>query len=186
MAELDGIRIPRDARQPLSYLSERLGQQGFAAADQPVRVPELSGWGRQLLLVPFVHPGEHGLFVMGIESRLIGQSQIMLHIITPLGNGGRVETSTLRGLEDVVRPPGVDIRVVTDADSVEEIWSRHRLALTRHERSARASVEGASWQRHAAAAYDAWLIAAVRSNRLTLNRAGDAYQIVESRRAHWI
>ena len=114
---------------------------------------------------------------MGIESRLVGQSPIMLHIITPLSGERRVETSTLVGLRALGRPPNVDAQVVADADTVEEIWSRHRLALTHHERSERLAVAPGEWRVHAARAYEAWLQSALSAQRLTLSAAGDAYVI---------
>lgn len=177
VTELDGVRVPLDARQPLAYLSERLGRLGFAPADLPVRVPSVSSRGCRLMLVPFVHREERALFIMGIESRWVGASQIMLHIITPLRGGRRVETSTLPGLREVMRPPEVEIRIVLDAESVEEIWSRHRLALTQHERADRDPIEPPSWRLHAARAYEDWLQAGLRSNRLMLDASGDAYRI---------
>lgn len=177
VAELSGVRIPLDARQPLAYLSQRLGRLGFRPADFPVQVPAVASWGQHLLLVPFVHEEERALFVMGIESRLVGTSQLMLHILTPLTSGRRVETSTLAGLQEVIRPPGVQVKVVLDAGSVEEIWSRHRLALTAYERSDRESVDASEWRRHAASAYEAWLQSALRSNRLMLDSSGDGYRL---------
>lgn len=178
VAALEGAKVPLDARQPLAYLSERLTRLGFTVADLPVRVPAVSGVGRQLLLVPFVHEDENALFVMGIESRLVGESQIMLHILTPIAGRRRVETSTLSGLEHVIRPPGVEVHIALDASTVDEIWSRHRLALTRYERSARESMAPGEWRRHAALAYEAWLQAALRSNRIMLDGRGDAYRIL--------
>ena len=174
--------IPVDARQPLAYLSERLTRLGFDAADPPMRVPSASSWGRHLVLVPFVHAGERALFVMGIESRLVGGSPLMLHILTPLQGGRRVETTTLPGLEAVALPPEVELRVVLDANTVEEMWSRHRRALTEFERDLRERVEPSEWRRHAAAAYESWLSSALRSNRLELDPAGDGYRIRTRRR----
>ncbi|MEL6184794.1 MAG: hypothetical protein AAFU79_09235, partial [Myxococcota bacterium] len=158
--------------------SERLTRLGCTVADLPVRVPAVSGLGQQLLLVPFVHLDERALFVMGIESRLVGESQLMLHILTPISGRRRVETSTLAGLEHVVRPPGVEVHIALDASTVDEIWSRHRLALTRYERASRELIEPEDWRRHAAVAYEAWLQAALRSNRITLDGRGDAYRIL--------
>lgn len=181
VVELGGVQVPLDVRQPLAYLSERLGRLGFTPADLPVRVPAVSGWGRHLLLVPFVHEAERALFIMGIESRLVGSSQIMLHILTPLAGSRRVETTTLAGLDEVIRPPGVEVEVALDANTVEEIWSRHRLALNRYERAARATVAPTEWRGLAALAYEAWLQSALRSNRLELDPSGEAYRIHRAR-----
>lgn len=177
VADIDELRVPLDARQPLAYLNERLSALGFERADLPVRVPSVQGLGRQLLLVPYVHPSEHALFVMGIESRPVGPSQIMLHILTPLQGDSRVETSTLPGLDQVAPPPGVDARVVLDADTVEEIWSRHRLALNEHQRADRAPVPSGRWREFAAAAYEAWVQSGVRAHRLVLDGTGERYRI---------
>ena len=99
----------------------------------------------------------------------------MLHIITPLSGGRRVETTTLEPLESLIRPTDVDVRVVLDAESVEEIWSRHRLALNNHERAERVSVDPDHWRDLASSAYEGWLQAAVRSQRLQLD--GEMYKV---------
>lgn len=177
VSALDGVRVPLDARRPLAYLGDRLGRLGFVPADLPVRVPTVTGFGRRLLLVPFVHERERALFVMGIEARLVGESPLMLHVLTPLREGRRVETTTLAGLDGVPRPPGVDIRVALDAETIEEVWSRHRRALIAYERAEREPVEVGDWRRHAALAYESWLQAALRSSRLQLEASGDAYVI---------
>jgi hypothetical protein len=78
----------------------------------------------------------------------------------------------------------VSARVVLDAETVEQVWSRHRLALTEHERADRAPVDPAAWRRHAASAYEAWLQAGVRARRLTLATDGDGYRIVARPGAH--
>lgn len=171
--ELDATRIPLDARQPLAYLSERLAACGF----EPAGVPSLVGRVRRLLLVPFVHLEERALFLMGIESRPLGPSQIMLHIISPLGGGRRVETTTLQGLESLVQPVGVEAGVVLDADTVEEIWSRHRRALTRHPRDLRLPIDPGEWPKYVEAAYEDWLRAALRARVLKLDSSGERYRI---------
>lgn len=185
VTELDGAKVPLDARQPLAYLAERLGRLGFVPADLPMAVPTVTGWGRRLLLAPFVHPDEHALFVMGIEARWVGGSPLMLHVVTPLKGNRRVETSTLPGLRQIARPPGVDARVVLDAATVEELWSRHRLALNHYERAERQPVAPEDWRRHAAAAYESWLQVALHDRRLRLEATGEAYVLADKRR-RWV
>jgi hypothetical protein len=169
--------IPADAQRPLDFLTDKLSSLGFEVADLPVRVPALQSFGYRLLIVPFVHRDEGTVFLMGIEAGLHPRTQLMLHIITPLSEGRRVETTTLEPLEGLIRPKDVDVRVVLDAESVEEIWSRHRLALNNHERSARAGVDPDHWRELASAAYDGWVQAAVRSQRLQLEKNGEMYKV---------
>jgi hypothetical protein len=114
---------------------------------------------------------------MGIEAGLHPRTQLMLHIITPLSGGRRVETTTLEPLDGLMRPKDVDVRVVLDAESVEEIWSRHRLALNNHHRSDRIAVDPDQWRDLASAAYDGWVQAAVRSQRLQLEKNGEMYKV---------
>jgi hypothetical protein len=115
---------------------------------------------------------------MGIEQHLLPRSELMLHMITPLTGKRRVETTTLGMLETLARPPDtVDFRVVLDADTVEEIWSRHRLALSTHQRSERQVITPLEWRDHAAAAYDAWVQSAVRAQRLQLESNGQTYRV---------
>jgi hypothetical protein len=168
--------IPADARRPLDYLTEKLRRLGFAPADLPVRVPALQSVGHQVLLVPFAHPEESAIFLMGIESRL-PRTELMLHIVTPLKDGRRVETSTLAALRHVRPPESVDVRVVTDAESIEEIWSRHRRALMQYERSERLAIEPEGWKVPIAQAYDAWVEAAIRARRIQLSRDGSTYRL---------
>ncbi|MBK6689215.1 MAG: hypothetical protein IPG45_32410 [Deltaproteobacteria bacterium] len=169
--------IPSDAQKPLDQLTTKLRAMGFEVADLPVRVPLLQGFGYRLLLVPFVHPDESTFFLMGIEAGIHPRTQLMLHILTPLSEGRRVETTTLAPLDDLRHPAGVDCQVVLDANSVEEIWSRHRRALFRYERKDRRPVQAEAWRLFAAEAYEAWVQAAVRSHRLQLEANGVMYRV---------
>jgi hypothetical protein len=169
--------IPSSARRPLDFLTRKLSSLGFATADLPVRVPALQGFGYRLLLVPFANVEESTFFLMGIEQHLVPRTELMLHIITPLSGGRRVETTTLAALENLMHPQNVDLRVVLDAESVDEIWSRHRLALQAHERGERAPVGPEQWREYAAAAYEAWLQSGVRAQRLMLEADGETYRI---------
>ena len=155
---------------------EKLRRLGFAPADLPVRVPALQSIGHQVLLVPFAHPEESAIFLMGIESRL-PRTELMLHIVTPLKNGRRVETSTLAALRHLRPPEAVDVRVVTDAESIDEIWSHHRRALMAYERAERQAIDPEGWKVPIAQAYDAWVQAAIRSRRIQLSRDGATYQL---------
>jgi len=169
--------LPLETQRLIASLSEKLVRLGFARADHPARVPAFDGLGRQLSLVPFAHAAEGALFLMGVEARLPGRAELMLHIITPLTRGRRIETSTLGALQ-LIRPPGaVDLRVVLDAGSVEEIWSRHRRALTCYERGERETVAPAEWRVLAGAAYEAWVEAALRAQRLKLTGDGHCYRL---------
>lgn len=172
--------IPSDAKQPLEFLAKKLGSLGFTRAELPVRVPALEGRGYHLLLVPFANQQESTIFLMGIESRWPPRTELMLHIITPLTSGRRVETSTLAALETLKPPELVSLRVVLDAESVDEIWSRHRMALSEHERGDRSAISPERWQELAATSYEAWVRVAVRAQRLELDRTGTTYRVRRS------
>ena len=95
----------------------------------------------------------------------------------PPSEGRLVEPTTLAPLDDLRHPAGVDCQVVLDANSVEEIWSRHRRALFRYERKDRRPVQAEAWRLFAAEAYEAWVQAAVRSHRLQLEANGVMYRV---------
>lgn len=174
---VSGDAVPIDARAPLDYLTRRLEGLGFVPGGGPVRVPAFERAGHRLLLAPFVHVGEGAYFFMGIEAGVAPRSELMLHIVTPLTDGRRVETSTLPSLTAVRPPVAVDLRVVTDADSVEEIWSRHRRALTAYERKERAGATEGGWPSCVVETYRDWLQAAVRAHRLVLDPARGWYRV---------
>jgi hypothetical protein len=171
-------RLARSTAELVAFLSLKLGGLGFTPADLPVRVPAFSGRGRSLLFVPYVNVEESTFFLMGVEQSVWPRPELMLHILTPFAGGRRVETSTLAILETLVHPPEtVALKVVLDAESVEEIYSRHRLALGTQSRADRAPVRPEEWRQHAAAAYEAWLQSAVRAQRLQLESNGETYRI---------
>ncbi len=176
LSELPLGEIPEDAQEPLEYLSQKLKSLHFEAADLPVRIPAMETFGYRVLLIPFYNADESTFFLMGIEAGLHPQSQLMLHILTPLQDR-RVETSTLEPLASLIRPPDVEVQVVVDADSVDEIWSRHRRALTNFQRADRLAAKPEQWRRYAGQAYEAWLQSAVRSQRLQLDKSGELYRI---------
>lgn len=169
--------IPEDAQKPLDFLTEKLAGLGFEVADLPVRVPALQSFGYRLLIVPFIHRAESTVFLMGIEAGLHPRTELMLHIITPIKGDRRVETTTLEPLSSVIRPANVEVQIVVDAETVEEIWSRHRLALNNHVRADREPVEAERWREIVSLSYDGWLQAAVRSQRLQLDKTGEMYRI---------
>ncbi|MFO0728353.1 MAG: hypothetical protein U1E65_31525 [Myxococcota bacterium] len=171
--------IPRDAQAPLDYLTARLAAAGFRPADMPVRVPALQSKLHRVVLVPFYHPTEQTLFIMGIDERFAPRAEIMLHILTPLEGGRRVETTTLSALEQL-RPSGADVQIVTDANSVEEIWSRHRKRLMGYERKERLPIDPEAWKQPIALAYDAWVEAALRAQQLQLAADGTTYLLRSS------
>lgn len=176
MTEVTG-RIPYDAQNPLDYLAERLTRIGFEPAGPVVRIRAFDRTGHRLLVAPFVHPDERAYFLMGIESGLSPRSELMLHMVTPMTEGRRVETSTLPMLDWVKPPERVEVHVVLDADSVEEIWSRHRRALLEYERGEREPVSSEAWTQVIQAAYEAWLQAAVRAQRLVLEPSREHYRV---------
>ena len=169
--------IPADAREPLAYLTEKLTDLGFEIADLPARVPALQRFGHRLIVVPFVHLAERAYFLMGIEAGIHPSTQLVLHIITPLEGQQRVETSTLVALSSLRAPAKVHAQVVLDAESVEEIWSRHRRALTEHRRDERLEVTPAAWRDAAYQAYEGWVQSAVRAQRLQLEADGQMYRV---------
>lgn len=169
--------IPPDAREPLAYLTEKLSDLGFEVADLPARVPALQRFGHRLIVVPFVHPEERAYFLMGIEAGIHPSTQLVLHIITPLEGQRRVETSTLLALASLRPPVKVHAQVVLDAETVEEIWSRHRRALTEHRRDERLAVTPETWRESAYQAYEGWVQSAVRAQRLQLEADGQMYRV---------
>jgi hypothetical protein len=168
--------VPFDARQPLRYLGERLQTLGFERIHSTVRIPTRRYRNRQMLLVPFLHSKESALFLMGIEPGWPPRSELVLHIITPLTQARRVETSTLFGLTEIEPPSVVDINVVTDADSIEEIWSRHRRALTDYKRCERSAVPNSDWLSLVSSAYRDWVKAGLQAKRLSLTKNQTAYR----------
>ncbi len=169
--------LPEDAQAPLDFLRARLRPLGFTELDGPVLLSSLNQAGHQLWLVPFVHEDERAYFFLGIDAAISPSSELAIHIVTPLARGRRVETTTLEVLGQLIRPEAVAAQVVLDADSVEEIWSRHRKALTRYERAERLEVEAGDWPPLARAAYETWLRAAVRSQRLILDHNQQMYRV---------
>jgi len=177
LTEVPDDRVPIDARAPLEYLAQRLGGLGFRRLDGLARAPDFERTGHRLLIVAFVHEDEATYFFMGIESGVAPRSELMLHVITPLEGGRSVETTTLPTLDGIRPPPDVDVRCATDAGSIEELWSRHRRALTRYERRERAGVRDDGWSACARRAYGAWIDAAVRAQRLVLDAGRDRYRV---------
>lgn len=174
---VEGAELPEDARAPLAFLRERLRPLGFTELDGPVLLTSLSQVGHRLWLVPFVHEDERAYFFLGIDAAVSPSSELAIHIVTPLVDDRRVETTTLEVLGQLIRPEAVAAQVVLDAESVEEIWSRHRRALTRFERSERLEVRATDWPPLARAAYESWLRAAVRSQRLILDHRQQTYRV---------
>jgi hypothetical protein len=169
--------IPPEAALPIRYLGEKLASLGFVPASDPVQVPVLERRGYRLLLAPFAHLEERSYFLMGVEAGLGSGVHLMLHLVTPLIGDRRVETTTLAPLEVLARPPHVEAEVVLDAGSVEEVWSRHRRALSRHHRAERLPVSVEDWQAHVSACYEAWLQTGVRAQRLMLEPDGLTYRV---------
>lgn len=185
LEEITPHEIPSDAQAPLSFLAARLKELGFEPAGPPTRVPPLQRYGHRVAVVPFVHEDEGAYFLMAIEAGLHPKSQLVLHIISPFEDGRRVETSTLGVLEQLRSASNVDSRVVLDAESVDEIWSRHRLALTRHRRELRAPVPADGWRHVAQEAYLAWVQSAVRAQRLQLDPKSEMYRVRSRPRSVW-
>ncbi len=169
--------VPPDAIEPVRFLEQKLQRLGFSPAEGPVRAPALEGFGKKLLLITFSHLDERALFLLAIEADFGRRASLMLHIITPLTEQRRVETSTLAPLLLLATPPRVEAQVVLDADSVDEIWSRHRRALLHYGRDERLPVQPQAWQTLAAEAYEGWLQSAIRAHRLQLEPNGTMYKI---------
>lgn len=167
--------LPIDARAPVEYLGDRLSSFGFEPLDGPFRLPEFERFGHRLLLLAHHHRDESAVFLMGIEAGLLPTSELMLHVITPLSDGRRVETTTLAPLANVRSPAGVELSVAVDVARLEEMWSRHRRALTHFERRERTEVE--DWQELMNRAYVDWLRAGVRAERLFLDTQKLRYRV---------
>lgn len=172
-------------RLPLSIarLGQTLGDKLVRAGFRPplgvwrvVRGPRVS---YRVYLFPFVHPDESALFVMTVAGHWSHRPELMLHIITPLGGERRVETSTLLALRELRAPPLVDLRVVADAGSVEEIWSQHRRALQSYQREERGPVGEETWEALFRECYKAWLESAVRAQRLRFAGNDQIYRVRE-------
>ncbi len=177
--------IPADAQRPLGYLAGRLSDLGFEVADLPARIPALQRFGHRLLIVPFVHPGERAYFLMGIEAGLLPKTQLVLHIISLFTDERRVETTTLQALDLLSAPDNVQAQVVLDADTIDEIWSRHRRVLTEYERDLRAEALPDDWRTAAVLAYDGWIQSAVRAQRLQLEPDGIMYRVRNPSGSGW-
>ncbi|MBI2377743.1 MAG: hypothetical protein HYV07_27320 [Deltaproteobacteria bacterium] len=180
--QLSVVGIPREefpssAQRQLDFLTEKLVSLGFVRAEACVKVPGLESFARKVFVVPFVHEAESALFLMIVESGLLARSDLMLHILTPLRDGRRVETTTLGALSSLHASDPVDLRIVLDADSVQEIWSRHRRALLEYERQERAPVSPSDWRALVSRAYENWLQIAVRAQRLSLSKDGRSYRV---------
>ncbi|MBI4822102.1 MAG: hypothetical protein HY791_37940 [Deltaproteobacteria bacterium] len=169
--------FPSSAAQQLDYLSDKLSSLGFHRAESCVKIPELESLVRKVYVVPFVHEGESAVFLMVVESGLLPRSDLMLHILTPLRDGRRVETSTLAALSQLHASDPIDLRLVLEPDSVEEIWSRHRRALLEYDRAERAPVSASDWRALVSRAYENWLQIAVRAQKISLSRDGRSYRV---------
>ena len=169
---LDGIQVAKEADHLLLFLEERLRGFGFEQAAPVSRVqrPERSKY--QYLVVPFVHADEAAVLLTAIETATHARAELMLHIVTRMSGGRTVETSTLNALGEIPPPAGVELEVVLEAGSIDEIWSLHRRALTRHARRERTPTPASDCIPLAQATYAAWIQAAVRAQRLQIGKLG--------------
>lgn len=180
--ELDAVameRLPPAIARLGQTLGEKLLRSGFESAPGVWKVARGPRLSYRVYLFPFVHPGESALFVMTVAGHWSHRPELMLHIITPLVGERRVETSTLLALRDLRAPPLVDLRVVADASTVEEIWSQHRRALFSYQREERQPVTEASWEGLFRQSYQAWLESAVRAQRLRFAGSDQIYRVRE-------
>jgi hypothetical protein len=176
LADHEGA-LPIDVRAPVEYLRDRLGALGFEPLHPILRLPDFERLGHRLLLFAHHHPEERALFLMAIESGLVPDAQLMLHVYTPLTGARRLETTTLAAL-GVIRPPkGVTLNVALDVDRVEELWHRHRRALTAFERKERSELAAEGWREDVAKVYASWLQAGVRAHRLVLDGSRARYRL---------
>ncbi|MEM1025327.1 MAG: hypothetical protein AAGD10_20795 [Myxococcota bacterium] len=169
--------MPIDVRAPVEYLGDRLSGLGFQALNPVMRLPDFERLGHRLLLFAHHHPQEHALFLMAIESGLVPDAQLMLHVLTPLDQGRRLETTTLAALGSISSPKGVTLTVALDVDRVEELWHRHRRGLASFERSERRPPSAADWPQEVAEVYASWLQAGVRAHRLVLDGRKARYRL---------
>ncbi|NJK88580.1 MAG: hypothetical protein HC923_03715 [Myxococcales bacterium] len=128
--------------------------------------------------MPFVHEDEATYFFMTMEAGTSRRSQLMLHILTPLTAGRRVETSTLTPLSAIPPPSTTDFRSVHDANTVEELWAHHRRALTAYERRERRGAHERDWLTAARECYESWVHAAVHARKLVLDRSMRRYRVL--------
>lgn len=172
-------RLPAAITRLGSVLGQKLVGAGFQPALGVWKVARGPRLSYRVYLFPFIHPGESSLFVMSVAGHWGHRPELMLHIITPLEGDRRVETSTLLALRELRAPPLVDLRVVVDASTVEEIWSQHRRALFDYQREERRPVDAEGWQALFGASYKAWLEAAVRAQRLRFAGSDQVYRVRE-------
>ncbi|MBK8010559.1 MAG: hypothetical protein IPK13_04370 [Deltaproteobacteria bacterium] len=172
LVPLESDQVNEEASQLLGFLEGRLRGFGFERAgpiSQALR-PDRSKY--RYLVVPFVQADEATVLLTAVETAAHARAELMLHFVTRMSGDRTVETSTLTGLGEIPPPPGVELVVVLDAGSVDEIWSLHRRALTRHARRERMPTAGADCIPLATATYAAWIQAAVRAQRLRLGKPG--------------
>jgi hypothetical protein len=180
--ESPGVRLPKDLRltdvlsqplpisahRPIRALSDKLIKNGFSGLIGLWRAKGIRRFAHRVYLAPYVHEDESVLLLLTLVSSWRPRVEIMLHLITPLSDGRRVETSTLGVLRDIRPPTEVDYRSAADAVTVEELWSRHRRALTDYQRSERLPLQAEDWQTWVEASYASWLQAAIRAQRILL------------------
>jgi hypothetical protein len=172
---IDDAQLPSDAEAPVQYLSDRLAGLGFRRAPSLYHLPRFDRQGRKLILMVHVHPDESAAFFMGIEGGLLLHSQLMLHVLTPLTEGRRVETTTLSALAGLDPPAESTVTVVQNADRIEELWSAHRRQLADFERRERVDIE--PWLDHLNASYTGWLRAGVAARRLVVDPTERVYKV---------
>lgn len=87
-----------------------------------------------------------------------------LHLITPLSDARRVETSSLDVLQGWLCPPEVTLQLGPEDLCFDELWAAHRRALMNFERRERQPID--DWRALLATSYRAWIAAGVRVQRL--------------------
>lgn len=172
-------RLPVGVARLGQALGEKLVRCGYEPVTEVWKLARGPRLTHGVYLFPFVHSSESALFVMSVASTWAARPELMLHIITPLEGERRVETSTLLALRELRAPPLVDLRVVVDANTVEEVWSHHRRALFGYQRQERERVDESTWRTLFEASYRAWLEAAVRAQRLQFAGSDQIYRIRE-------
>ena len=172
-------RLPVAVLRLGQALGEKLVRSGFQPVKDVWKLAKRPRWAHGVYLFPFVHPDESAMFVMSVASSWASRPELMLHIITPLEGDRRVETSTLMALRELRAPPLVDLRVVVDANTVEEIWAHHRRALFGYQRQERLPVDESTWRNLFENTYRAWLEGAIRAQRLQFAGSDQVYRIRE-------
>lgn len=167
-------KLRPDAQKARDFLNERLTRFGFEAAHPLMAITNAD---LKLALQTYVHPEERVFVYLGLEQSG-AETYLMLHVVTPLSEKRRVETTSLEFLHHLARPEGVALRFATDIDRVEQLYSLHRMALGQFARAERHPAEPNQWATYLQESYRGWLKAGVLAQRVRLNADGCSYRLL--------